>query len=97
MRVLLPRRLRAVPELGPYEIHVGALSKTHVGLVVAIVRKQNTLTGRLRAVPAESQVKPLLVVELGDFRKGMHPSEKVMVIPDGYRATVSVAPVGGDA
>lgn len=76
---------------------MGALSKAHVGLVVAYVRKHNTLTGRLRHVPAESQVKPYLVVQIGDFSRGMHPSEPVMVIPDGYKATVSVAPVEGDA
>lgn len=84
------RRLRVVPELGPYEIHAGALSDVHVGLTVALCRKRNTVTGPLRYLPAESQVKPLLVLSIGDFSVGVHPTEKVTVIPADYRARVVV-------
>lgn len=99
MRIPRPRRLQSVPELGPYEVNVGALSSVHVGLTVVVRRGRNLLTGPLVYVPAESQIKPLLVLQVGDFSTGMHPASKVMVIPDGYKATVTVAPKnsGGDA
>lgn len=85
-----PRRLKAVADLGPYEINVGALSERHVGLTVAVAWKHNTLTGRLMSVPLESRTKPLLVLRLGDFSTALHPSAAVNVIPDGYRATVVI-------
>ncbi len=88
-----PRRLQAVPDLGPFEIHVGALSAAHVGLTVAVARRHNTLTGRLSGVPLQSMGdKRLLVVDLGDFRTALHPAAKVWVVPEGYRATVVIEP-----
>lgn len=93
MRVKLPRRLHAVPDLGPYEVNVGALSQAHVGQLVIICLKRNTFTGRLMSVPLESQTKPLLVVQLGDISRGMHPAAKVTVVPDGYRAAVTIEPI----
>lgn len=97
LRIKLPRRLQAVPDLGPYEIHVGALTQRHVGLTVVLRKRlsdsrSNLLTGPLRCVPTTSQVKPLLVVQIGDYSTGLHPSAKVMVIPEDYKATVTVAP-----
>lgn len=86
------RRLRALPELGPYEVYVAALSKVHVGKLVAITRKRTTLTGRLDHVPMESVIKPLLIVQLGDYQTPMYPSETVIVIPDTHKATVVVEP-----
>lgn len=86
------RRLQAVPELGPFEMHVGALSTAHVGLTIAVARRHNTLTGPLRHVPMQSMGdKRLLVLQLGDFSTALHPAAKVWVIPDGYRATVNIA------
>ena len=87
-----PQRLQAVADLGPYEINVGALSAHHVGLIVAVRRGRNILTGPLLYPPAASTTKPLLVLQVGDFRVALHPSAAVMVIPDGYRATITVAP-----
>lgn len=46
-----PRRLQPVPDLGPYEINVGALSSRHVGLTIAVRRGRNTVT-RAAAVQA---------------------------------------------
>ncbi|OKH80150.1 hypothetical protein EB73_33860 [Mycobacterium sp. SWH-M3] len=97
LSIKLPRRMQAVPDLGPYEIHVGALAQRHVGLTVVLRKRlsdgrSNLLTGPLRYVPEASQVKPLLVVQIGDYSAGLHPSAKVMVIPEGYKATVTVAP-----
>lgn len=86
------RRLRVLPELGPYEVHVGALTKAHVGKLVALTRKRATVVGRLDHVPMESLTKPLLIVQLGDYRTPLHPSEVVMVIPDSHKATVIVEP-----
>lgn len=88
-----PRRLQAVPDLGPYEINVGALSSHHVGLTVIVVRKHNTLTGRLMYVPSESMTKPLLVLQLSDFSTALHPADVVTVVPENYKATITVAPV----
>jgi hypothetical protein len=88
-------RLRAVPDLGPYEINVGALSSHHVGLIVAVRRGRNILTGPLSYPPSESQTKPFLVLHLGDFSTALHPAQVVMVIPDGYKATITVAPKEG--
>ncbi|OMC37262.1 hypothetical protein A5742_09965 [Mycolicibacterium fortuitum] len=97
LSIKLPRRLRAVPDLGPYEIHVGALVEHHVGLTVVLRKRlsdgrSNLLTGPLRYVPTAAKVKPLLVVQIGDYSTGLHPSSTVMVIPNGYKATVTVAP-----
>ena len=98
LRIKLPRRLQAVPDLGPYEIHVGALANHHVGLTVVLRKplsdgRSNLLTtGPLRYVPTASQVKPLLVVQIGDYSTGLHPSSTVMVIPEDYKATVTVTP-----
>lgn len=85
------RRLQAVPALGPFEIHVGALSPVHVGLTVAVARRHNTLTGPLRHVPMQSMGdKRLLVLQLGDFSTALHPAAKVWVVPEGYKATVVI-------
>lgn len=84
------RRLRALPELGPYEIHVGSLNETHVGKLVAITRKRATVVGRLDHNPMESLTKPLRIVQLGDYRTPMHPSEVVTVIPDTHKAMVTI-------
>lgn len=80
------RKLQAVPELGPYEVNVGALSKTHVGKIVAISRRRATVTGRLDHVPMESVLHDQQ--RLG--RTPMHPSEAVMVVPDTHKATVVI-------
>ena len=88
----VPRRLQLVPELGPYEINVGALSSVHVGLTVAVRQGRNTLTGPVMYVPAESMTKPLLVLRLGIFDVALHPAATVMVVPVGYKATVVIAP-----
>lgn len=92
LNIKLPRWLQAVPELGPYEIHVGALAKCHVGLTVVVRRGRNLLTGPLRFVPAPSQVAPKLVLQVGDFSVALHPANTVMVIPADFKATVSVSP-----
>lgn len=94
MRIRLPRRLQAVPDLGPYEINVGALTQHHVGLIVIIVRRHSTLCGQLVGVPMESLTKPLLIVELSDFvRVPLHPAFAVHVVPKGYKASISIDPV----
>lgn len=87
-----PKRLKAVADLGPYEINVGALSKHHVGLTVAVRRGRNLITGPLRYEPTESMTKPLLVLAVGDVSVALHSADVVMVIPDDYRATITVAP-----
>lgn len=89
-----PKRLQAVADLGPYEINVGALSARHVGLTVAVRRRRNTLTGPLLHPPSKSMTKPLLVLQVGDFQVALHPSAAVMVIPEDYRATITIAPKG---
>ena len=88
-----PRRLQAVPALGPYEVHVGALSSVHVGLTVIVCRRRNTVSGRLQHVPQQSMGdKRLLVVDLGEFRTALHPAAKVWVVPEGYKARVVIEP-----
>lgn len=86
------RRLQPVADLGPYEINVGALSSVHIGLTVALRRGRNTLTGPLMNLPAKSVTKPLLVLRLGDFDAALHPATAVMVVPEGYRTTITIAP-----
>lgn len=83
-------RLKAVADLGPYEINVGALSAFHVGKLVAVRSERNTLIGRLRNVPLESVTKTALVVRLGDYSTALHPADVVIVVPDGYKATVVI-------
>lgn len=92
-----PRRLKSVADLGPYEVNVGALCSRHVGLIVAVRRGRNILTGPLMYPPAESQTRPLLVLRLGDFNVALHPCAAVMVIPDDYRATITVVPKPADS
>lgn len=91
------RRLQPVPELGPYEINVGALSATHVGQIIAVRRGRNTLTGPLLFPPAKSMTKPLLVLRLGEFSVALHPAAAVMVVPEGYKTTITIAPRGNEA
>lgn len=86
------RRLQPVPELGPYEINVGALSTAHVGQTIALRRGRNTLTGPLLFPPAKSVTKPLLVLRLGQFSVALHPAAAVMVVPEGYKTTITIAP-----
>lgn len=93
--VPVPRRLQAVVDPQPYEINVGALTASHVGLTVAVRRGRNILTGPLMGHPTESMTKPLLVLQLGDFQVALHPGQVVMVIPDGYKATITVAARAG--
>ncbi|MBY6388893.1 hypothetical protein HG717_34050 [Rhodococcus erythropolis] len=91
------RRLQPVPELGPYEINVGALSTAHVGQIIAVRRGRNTLTGPLLFPPAKSVTKPLLVLRLGEFSVALHPAAAVMVVPEGYKTTITIAPRGNEA
>ncbi len=86
------RPLKAVPELGPHEIHVSQLSTVHVGLIVALRRGRNTLTGPLDGVPVPSMTKPLLVLRVGTFSAAMHPADTVLVVPTGYTATIVIGP-----
>lgn len=69
MTVRLPMmgRLKAVADLGPYEINVGALSAVHVGKLVAVRSERNTLTGRLQSVPSGSVTKPAFCLVGGLF------------------------------
>ncbi|WP_141245022.1 hypothetical protein [Mycobacterium avium] len=90
--LLRPRRLQPVADLGPYEINVGALSARHVGLTIAVRRGRNILTGPLMHPPAESMTKPFLVLRVGDFDVALHPGAVVMVIPEDYKATITVGP-----
>lgn len=92
-----PKRLQAVPDLGPYEINVGALSSTHVGLIIAVRRGRNTLTGPLLYPPSKSVTKPLLVLQLGQFTVALHPAAAVMVVPEGYKATITIGPTEAPA
>jgi hypothetical protein len=87
------RRLRVLPDLGLYEIHVGALCGVHVGKLIVITHRHATIVGRLDQVPAPSLTKPLLVVELGERHTlALHPSKVVKVVPDSHKATVVVEP-----
>lgn len=90
--VPVQRRLQAVVDPEPYEINVGALRASHVGLTVVVRRGRNILTGPLMGLPDESMTRPLRVLQLGTFRVALHPGQVVMVIPDGYKATITVAP-----
>jgi hypothetical protein len=92
-----PKRLQAVPDLGPYEINVGALSSTHVGLIIAVRRGRNTLTGPLLYPPSKSVTKPLLVLQLGQFTVALHPAAAVMVVPEGYKVTITIGPTAAPA
>lgn len=88
----MARQLRAVAELAPYEVHVGALDHHHVGLTLMVRRGRTLLVGRLKHVPAKSMTKPLLVLQIGEFHVAMHPTAAVAVVPDGCKATINVTP-----
>lgn len=88
-----PRRLQPVADLvGPCEINVGALSARHVGLTIAVRRGRNILTGPLIHTPAKSMTKPFLVLRVGDFDVALHPGAVVMVVPEDYKATITIGP-----
>lgn len=42
--------------------------------------------------PSESTTKPLLVLHVGDFAVALHPAATVMVVPENFRATITIAP-----
>lgn len=84
--------LRPVGDLGPYEVHVGALGVHYVGVTVVVQRGRNILTGPLMELPAESMTKPLLVLRVGDFSVALHPTTSVLVVPHGCQAVVTLTP-----
>jgi hypothetical protein len=49
-------------------------------------------------VPAvEVGNKPLLVLQLGQFTVALHPAAAVMVVPEGYKATITIGPAEAPA
>lgn len=42
--------------------------------------------------PAESMTKPFLVLRVGDFDVALHPGAVVMVVPEDYKATITIGP-----
>ncbi|MCT7372675.1 hypothetical protein [Mycolicibacterium llatzerense] len=88
----MARQLRAVAELAPHEVHVGALDSHHVGLTLMVRRGRTVLVGPLISLPAPSMTKPLLVLQIGEFRVAMHPTAAVAVVPNGCKATINVTP-----
>lgn len=94
MRIPIPH-LRAVGTLEPFEVNVGALSKSHLGMVVGAKWRGVSIAGRMRSLPQPSMTRPLLVVEFGDgLRIAMHPGDVVLVVPEGYRASIAIERVG---
>lgn len=83
-------QLQALPDLGPYEVHAGALTDAHIGLTIGVRRAHNTLTGPLMSTPAKSQVPPFIVLQLGQFSAAVHPADVVLAVPGGYRATITI-------
>lgn len=84
--------LRPVDDLGPSEVHVGALGPQHQGLTVVVRRGRNVLTGPLIGTPSASMTKPLLVLQVGDFRVALQPTASVLVVPDGGKAVITLTP-----
>lgn len=84
--------LRPVGDLGPCEVHVGALGVQHVGVTVVVRRGRNIVTGPLMGIPSESMTTPLLVLQVGDFPVALHPTESVLVVPDGSKAVITLTP-----
>lgn len=86
----MARQLRAVAELAPHQVHVGALDSHHVGLTLLVRRGRTALSGPLISLPAKSMTEPLLVLQIGEFRVAMHPTASATVVPDGCKATLNV-------
>lgn len=88
------RRPALIPvgDLGPSEVHVGALGSQHQGLTVIVRRVRNVLTGPLMGLPSPSVTRPLLVLQVGDFRVALHPTASVLVVPEGGKAVITLKP-----
>jgi hypothetical protein len=99
MQTPLAPRLRLLPELDHYEIHVGSLNDTHVGRTVAVNTGVAVVAGQLESI-TESAVcgKARLVLRIsggatiGSLALGLHPSHPVIVLPRDHKLTVTVTP-----
>lgn len=90
MRIPIPY-LRPVGALEPFEVNVGALSRSHLGMTIGAKWRSVSIAGRMRSLPQPSMTKPLLVVEFGEgLRIAMHPADAVLVVPDGYQASIAI-------
>lgn len=92
-----PPGLRVLPDLGPYEIHAGALTATHIGKTIAVQTPSAVIAGPLTALEESLlQGRTRLILRIstnstaGDLRVGVHPSETVTVLPDRHKLSVTV-------
>lgn len=92
-------RLRALPDLDHYEIHVGSLTSTHINRTIAIRTASAVITGPLASI-GESTIdggaRVLLRIRtdstIGELTLGLHPAHLVTVLPSDHTLTVAIAP-----
>lgn len=95
----LPPRLRAVPDLAPFEVHAGTLTRDHVGMTVAVSTGAAVIAGPLTSLTEsmrEGKARLLLRIgtddTIGELTLGVHPSHPVTVLPTDHTLAVTATP-----
>lgn len=83
------RRLHVLPDLGPYQIHAGALTKAHLGATVIVRRGRSVLIGPLTSVQ-DSITKPRKTIQVGDHTGNYGPTQLLTVVPEAFDATITL-------
>ncbi|TCJ89934.1 hypothetical protein [Nocardia alba] len=92
-------RLRALPNLDHYEIHVGSLTSNHIDRTIAIRTASAVITGPLASISEsliEGGARVLLRIRtdstIGELTLGLHPAHLITVLPPHHTLTVAIAP-----
>lgn len=97
-------RLRALPDLGHYELHAGSLTEAHIGRTVAVATDSAVIAGPLVSLAesrSDGRGRLILSIEthstIGVLVLGLHPAHPVTILPADYAlSVVARAPGVGD-
>lgn len=71
--------LRLVPDLGAYQIHAGALRKTHIGKLIGTTHHETAILGRLKNLTNQGS---WIITRIGLQQLALRPTHPVYVLPD---------------
>lgn len=106
MKLKLAPKLQPLPELGTHQITASQLATNgigadgeasmymsdHIGRTIAVRKNGTIIAGPLQGVFDSASSKTRIVLEIGEFRVGLHPTHPVTVAPEGHRLTVVAKP-----
>ena len=81
--------LRLVPDLGAYQIHAGALRKTHIGKLIGTTHHETAILGRLKNLTDQGN---RIITRIGLQQLALRPTHPVYVLPDDQRFTITNDP-----